>query len=92
MERYYIDAEGSRQPDRRNEHELREIFGDVYEMLAPFMDPRNSWGGQSTSRLAYHAVRDRFPDLPAEAARILVEACLRRGHRRKNDVAVEKPQ
>lgn len=88
MERYYIDAEGRHQPERRNEHHLREIFERAYELLLPFLDPKNSWGGQSTGHLAYHAVRDRFPELPAEEVRILVEACLRRGHRRqKNTVA-----
>lgn len=90
MERYYIDAEGRRQPDRRTEHQLRDIFERVYDVLAPFMDPKNSWGGQSPSRLAFHTVRDRFPELPAEAVRVLVEACLRRGHGQQQAVAVEK--
>lgn len=88
MERYYIDNEGRHQPERRSEHHLREIFEQAHELLLPFLDPKNSWGGQSTSRLAYHAVRDSFPELSAEAARILVEACLRRSHCRQKDTAV----
>ena len=88
MQRYYIDAEGRHQPERRSEQHLREIFERVYDLVLPFLDPKNSWGGQSTSRLAYHAVRDRFPELSAEAVRILVEACLRRDHHRQKDAVV----
>jgi hypothetical protein len=91
MERYYIDSEGRRQPERRNEHHVREIFDRAYEFLLPFLDPKNSWGGQPTSRLAYHAARDRFPELSAEAARILVEACSRRSHCRRKDTPVQSP-
>jgi hypothetical protein len=90
MERYYIDTEGQRQPDRRTEFQLREIFERACDVVSPFMDPKNSWGGQSLRRLAFHAVRDRFPELPAEAVRLLVDACLRRGHCRHKDVAIER--
>jgi len=79
MQQYSIDAEGGRRPDRRTEHYLREVFERAYDVLSPFMDPKNSWGGQVTGRLAYHAVRDWIPELPPEAARILVEVCLKRG-------------
>ena len=90
MQPYYIDAEGQRQLDRRTEFHLREIFERACDLVSPFMDPSNSWGGQSLSRLAFHAVRDRFPELPAEAVRVLVEACLRRGHCRDKNVAAEE--
>jgi len=89
VERYYIDAEGRRRPDRRTEHHARAIFERAYELLSPFMEPNNNWGGQSLDRLAFHALRDRFPELPAEAARILVAACLRHGHGRRKSVAAE---
>jgi hypothetical protein len=78
MERTYADAKGQRQPDRRTNPELRGIFDQVCELVCPFLAPENHWGGQSLSRLAFRAVRDRFPELPAESVRVLVEACMRR--------------
>lgn len=72
-------AQEERLPNRRSEHNLREIFDRAYEVLSPFMNPKNSWGGQFTARLAFRAIRDRIPELPAEAARILIAASMKRG-------------
>lgn len=89
MERTYIDAEGRRQPDRRKDQQLRCIFKDACEVIAPFIDPDNKWGGQSLDGLAFRAVRDRFPELPAESVRVLIQACLRRNRRRDAATAAE---
>lgn len=51
MQQIGIDAEEGRRPDRRNELRLRETFDRAYETLSPFMDPKNSWGGQFTGGL-----------------------------------------
>jgi hypothetical protein len=78
MERTYANADGQHQPDRRTNPELRGIFEQVCELVCPFLAPENHWAGQSLSRLAFRAVRDRFPELPAESVRVLVQACMRR--------------
>lgn len=92
MERYYIDTEGRRRPERRTEHHLRQVFEHAYELLSPFMEPNNTWGGQSLDRLAFHTVRHHFPQLPSEAVRVLVAACLRRAHLRQKVVATARSQ
>lgn len=82
MERTYVDAEGRHQPDRRKDSQLRCIFENACEVIAPFIDPHNRWGGRSLDNLAFRAVRDRFPELPAESVRVLIQACLQRNRRR----------
>lgn len=89
MERSYIDAEGRRQPDRRQDPRLRCIFKDACEVIAPFIDPHNRWGGQSLDSLAFRAVRDRFPELPAESVRVLIQACIQRSRRRELAAAID---
>lgn len=89
MERTYIDAKGQHQPDRRRDHQLRCIFKDACEVIAPFIDPDNKWGGQSLHSLAFRAVRDRFPELPAESVRILIQACVQRKRRQNLATSVE---
>ena len=89
MERTYIDAAGRHQPDRRKDHDLRCIFEDACEVIAPFLDPHNRWGGQSLDNLAFRAVRDRFPELPAESVRALIQACVQRNRRQEAATPVE---
>jgi hypothetical protein len=89
VERTYIDAEGRRQPDRRQDRQLRCIFQDACEVIAPFIDKGNNWGGQSLASLAFRAVRDRFPELPAESVRVLIQACVRRSRRHEAATAIE---
>jgi hypothetical protein len=51
------------QQERRGNPRLRTVFVEAYDVLAPFFDPANQWGGQSLEHLAYRALRDRFPEL-----------------------------
>ena len=63
--------------ERRGNPRLRAVFTEAYDVLAPFFDPANSWGGHSLDHLAYHALRDRFPDLTKGDVLILVMAAQR---------------
>lgn len=63
--------------DRRANPQLRNIFVDAYEVLQPFFDPANSWGGQSHEHLAYRALHEQFPSLSNQEVFTLVAAARR---------------
>lgn len=63
--------------DRRGNPQLRTIFVEAYEVLLPFFDPANSWGGFVHPHLAHLALHEQFPDLSARDLFILVNAARR---------------
>ena len=60
--------------DRRANPQLRTIFVQAYEVLLPFFDPANSWGGQTHEHLAYRALHEQFPSLSTQEVFTLVAA------------------
>jgi hypothetical protein len=56
---------------------LRTLFIDAYEVLLPFFDPANSWGGQTHEHLAYRALHEQFPSLSTQEVFTLVAAARR---------------
>jgi len=65
------------QEDRRKDIQIREVFVEAYDLLEPFFDPANSWAGQTHEHLAFRALHERFPDLPANQVLVLVTAAKR---------------
>lgn len=63
--------------DRRGNFHLREVFVKAYDVLQPFFDPANSWGGQTHEHLAYRALHEQFPELSGDDVFILVTAAKR---------------
>ena len=63
--------------ERRINLRLREIFVEAYDVVEPFFDPENTWGGQTHEHLAYRALHERFPDLSSEEVMIIVVAAKR---------------
>lgn len=63
--------------ERRASPQLRTIFVEAYDVLQPFFDPANSWGGQTHEHLAYRALHEQFPDLSAHDVFTLVSAARR---------------
>ncbi len=63
--------------DRRANPQLRTIFVEACEVLLPFFDPANSWGGQSHEHLAYRALHEQFPSLSNQEVFTLVAAARR---------------
>lgn len=63
--------------DRRSNPQLRTIFVEAYEVLLPFFDPANRWGGQPHEHLAHVALHEQFPDMSARDLYILVTAARR---------------
>jgi hypothetical protein len=63
--------------DRRANPQLRTIFVQAYDVLQPFFDPANSWGGQTHEHLAYRALHEQFPGLSTQEVFVLVEAARR---------------
>lgn len=60
--------------DRRQNLWLRTIFDEVYDRIAPFLDPKQTWGGIPMEGLAFHMLRENYPGLSTTEARILVVA------------------
>lgn len=63
--------------ERRGSPQLRTIFVEAYEVLLPFFDPANSWGGQTHEYLAYRALHEQFPALSSQEVFTLVTAARR---------------
>lgn len=63
--------------ERRTNPHLRSVFADAYEVLQPFFDPANNWGGQPHEHLAYRALHERFPDFSGDDVFTLVTAAKR---------------
>lgn len=63
--------------DRRANPPLRTLFIKAYDVLQPFFDPANSWGGQTHEHLAYRALHEQFPSLTAQEVFTLVSAARR---------------
>lgn len=63
--------------DRRVNVQIRQIFIEAYDILEPFFDPGNAWGGQTHEHLAYRALHERFPDLTGEQVFTIVAAAKR---------------
>lgn len=63
--------------ERRGNPQLRSIFVQAYEVLAPFFDPANSWGGRPHEHLAYRALHEQFPGLSNQDVFTLVAAARR---------------
>jgi hypothetical protein len=71
----------SNQDDSRSERRanlrMREIFVEAYDVVEPFFDPRNAWGGQTHEHLAFRALHERFPTLSGEEVLVIVLAAKR---------------
>jgi hypothetical protein len=63
--------------ERRANPQVRTIFVDAYEVLKPFFDPANNWGGQTHEHLAYRALHEQFPGLSTQDVFTLVSAARR---------------
>lgn len=63
--------------ERRTNPRLRAIFVEAYEVLQPFFDPANNWGGQSHEHLAYRTLHEQFPGLSPQEIFTLVAAARR---------------
>ncbi len=66
--------------ERRSNLHLRKVFVDAYDVLKPFFDPANDWGGQTHEHLAYRALHEQFPGLTAQEVFTLVAAAKRVFH------------
>jgi hypothetical protein len=63
--------------ERRINLRLREIFVEAYDVVEPFFDPKNTWGGQTHEHLAFRALHEHFPDLSAAEVLVIVIAAKR---------------
>lgn len=63
--------------ERRVNLKLREIFVEAYDVVEPFFDPANTWGGQPHEHLAFRALHERFPQLTADEVLVIVTAAKR---------------
>ena len=63
--------------DRRTNLRVRELFVEAYDIVEPFFDPKNAWGGQTHEHLAFRALHERFPTLSGEEVLVIVLAAKR---------------
>jgi hypothetical protein len=77
------DIASERQPERRQNLVVREIFERAYALIEPFF----GWGGQPLEYLAFQRLCDSFPDLSHENVHIIVSAAQRVYRERHPDAA-----
>ena len=77
MTEHQSNSSPSEQADRRQHHRVRAVFKDALAMIEPFYAPENQWGSHSLDHLAYHALRDHYPDMSIEEVHVLVMAAKR---------------
>lgn len=70
-------SEPYRDAERRGNVELRVIFAEAYAAVEPFFDPRGQWGGSNHEHLAFHAIKEQFPQLSAQDVLIVVTTARR---------------
>jgi hypothetical protein len=63
--------------ERRANQRMREIFVEAYDIVEPFFDPKNAWGGQTHEHLAFRALHEHFPTLSGEEVLVIVTAAKR---------------
>ncbi len=63
--------------ERRQNTRLREQFEHAYQSIAPFLDPRLTWGGVQLEYLAFRALRETLPGLSSTEVWQLVSASVR---------------
>ena len=70
-------AETGKPLERRRNPRLRDAFEAACSMVEPFFDQANTWDGQPLEQLAYHALREHFPEASSEDVRIFLNAVKR---------------
>ncbi len=63
--------------ERRQNLPLREVFEGAFELVAPFLDPANSWGGQTLEYLAFRVMRENYPQVSSDDIYIFLSAAKR---------------
>lgn len=63
--------------ERRGNPRLRQVFVEAYDIVEPFFNPDNAWGGHTHEHLAFRALHEHFPDLSGEEVFIIVTAAKR---------------
>ncbi len=58
--------------ERRTNTQLRTILPAAFEALRPFFEAANQWEGQSHEHLAYHTLKEHFPELSSQDVFIVV--------------------
>jgi len=77
--------------DRRQNAALRQMFDEAYERVAPFLDPKQTWGGVPLERLAFRMLREAYPQLSPLETHQLVVASVRVYRHRNPELAAHLP-
>jgi hypothetical protein len=62
---------------RRQHHNLREIFEEAYEIALPYLDPAQGYFGIPIERQAYVVLHERYPQFSVQEIDILMPALKR---------------
>jgi hypothetical protein len=72
-----LEGDERGQGERRVDLRLRAIFDTALPLIAPFFDPKNSWGGHSLEHFAFRVLRENYPELSSDEIYIFVSAARR---------------
>ena len=57
--------------------EDRLIYPPAYEAIRPFFDPTTQWGRCGQEHLAYHTLKDHFPELSSQEVFLIIATAKR---------------
>lgn len=78
--------------ERRQNPGLRALFEEAYALVAPYLDPQQSWGGVPLEHLAFRRLREAYPELSPQEAHLLICAFVRVYRTRMPDKATHLPR
>lgn len=58
--------------ERRQNHQLRQLFEPAGNLLKPFVDPANSWGKITLDFLARQVLLEHYPHMNQRDAQTLI--------------------
>ncbi len=85
MSAYQGDT-GTAQPERRKNTNLRALFEDVVQQVAPFFQVGGSLNGSRADFWVVRSISDAYPELSNEDAHVLANAAIRYYQERANPV------
>lgn len=63
--------------ERRHNFRLRAIFDEAFARLEPLLEARGAWGVSPMTFLAYHDLRETYPELTLAETHLLLDAIVR---------------
>lgn len=73
----YVDDRGVEREERRIDPGMRAKVEQALQIIAPFFEAENQWGGHSLDHMAYRTLREQMPTLTQAEVHVIVTVAAR---------------